>query len=213
MRNAFVGFSASNRPFACAPEATARRVIGVRRVLGVAMSTTVMFQYEEPMSTASDLPRVCALYAQLREGWNRGSGEAFAAPFMKDGDLIGFDGVRFHGREEIVRFHDPLFKTHLKGTRLIGDVTDVRFLGSDVAVMHARGGTILRGHSQPAPERDSIQTLVAVRDSDGEWRLVAFQNTRVRPMGRNVLCTLLWLVTDRLWRWCLPRREFVGQSL
>lgn len=158
-------------------------------------------------SMASDVSRVCALYAQLMEGWNRGSGEAFAAPFMKDGDLIGFDGVRFHGRDEIIRFHDPLFKEHLKGTRLVGEVTDVRFLGSNVAVMHARGGTIHPGHRRPAPERDSIQTLVAARDDDSEWRLVAFQNTRVRPMGRNVLGTLLWLVTDRLWRWCLPRTE------
>lgn len=158
------------------------------------------------MSSESDMTRVRALYAQLMEGWNRGSGEAFAAPFMRDGDLIGFDGVRFRGREEIVRFHDPLFKTHVRGTRLVGDVTDVRFLGADVAVMHARGGTILRGRSTPAPERDSIQTLVAARDDDGEWRLVAFQNTRVRPIGRNVAGTLLWLVSDWLWRWCLPRR-------
>jgi uncharacterized protein (TIGR02246 family) len=163
-------------------------------------------------SMASDLSPVRTLYAQLMDGWNRGCGEAFAAPFMDDGDLIGFDGVRFHGRDEIVRFHDPLFKTHLKGTRLVGDVTDVRFLSADVAIMHARGGTIHREHTQPAPERDSIQTLVAARDHNGEWRLVAFQNTRVRPIGRNVLGTLLWLVTDRLWRWCLPRSESARRS-
>ena len=174
---------------------------------GAIMNSEGMGQDSLPVCRTSDLRRVRALYTQLMEGWNQGSGEAFAAPFIKDGDLIGFDGVRFRGRAEIIGFHDPLFKTHLKGTRLIGDVTDVRFLGSDVAVMHARGGTIRRGHTRPAPERDSIQTLVAARDDDGEWRLVAFQNTRVRPMGRNVLWTLLWLVTDWLWRWCLLLRR------
>jgi hypothetical protein len=34
--------------------------------------------------------------------------------------------TRFRGHDEIVGFHDPLFKTHLKGTRLVGDLTDVR---------------------------------------------------------------------------------------
>lgn len=170
------------------------------------MSTTAVLRHDRPTPTSADLEGVRALYAQLMDGWNQGSGEAFAAPFVTDGDLVGFDGVRFHGREEIVRFHDPLFKTHLKGTRLVGAVTDVRFLGADVAVMHARGGTIRRGRDTPAPERDSIQTLVAARGDDGEWRLVAFQNTRVRPIGRDVLGTLLWLVSDWLWQWCLPRR-------
>jgi hypothetical protein len=84
-------------------------------------------------------------------------------------------------------------------------VTDVRFLGDDVAVLHALGGTVLREKSTAAPERDSIQTLVAVKRND-RWQLVAFQNTRVRPIGRNHLGTLMWLVSDWLWRWCLPKR-------
>jgi len=145
------------------------------------------------------------LYEQLMEGWNQGSGEAFAAPFADDGDLIAFDGTHFQGREEIVPFHQRLFDTHLKGTRLVGQVTSIRFLGPDVALMHARGGTIMRGKSAPAPERDSIQTLVASR-SGGGWRLSAFQNTRVRPIGRNVGGTFVWLFSDWLWKVFRPRR-------
>jgi uncharacterized protein (TIGR02246 family) len=145
-----------------------------------------------------------ALYAALMDGWNRGSAEAFAAPLDDEVDFIAFDGTRFRRRDELVRFHEPLFKTHLKGTRLVGDVTDVRFLGSDVAVLHARGGTIMRGRSRPSPERDSVQTLVAVK-REGRWRLIAFQNTRIRPIGQNALGTLCWLIGDWFWKWCLPR--------
>jgi hypothetical protein len=68
-----------------------------------------------------------------------------------------------------------------------------------VAVMHARGGTIMQGDARPTPERDSIQTLVAVR-RDGQWQLLAFQNTRVRPMGQDLASTLLWLVSDWFWK-------------
>jgi uncharacterized protein (TIGR02246 family) len=159
---------------------------------------------QESVPSRVEADEVRALYTRAIEGWNRGSGEAFAAPFADDADFIAFDGVRFYGREEIARFHDPLFKTHLKGTRLVGDVTDVRFIGNDIAVLHASGGTVLPGKSRPAPERDSIQTLVAVKRS-GAWQLIAFQNTRVRPIGRNLRSTFLWLVSDWLWKWCLPK--------
>jgi uncharacterized protein (TIGR02246 family) len=152
-----------------------------------------------------DEAAVRALYEQLMIGWNKGSGEAFSAPFAEDGDLIGFDGTHLKGRPEIASFHQPLFNKWLKGTRLVGEVKSVRFLTPEVAVMHAVGGTVMRGKSDPAPERDSIQTLIALK-CGGEWRLAAFQNTRVRPMGRNARGTLVWLVSDGLWKLFRPRK-------
>jgi uncharacterized protein (TIGR02246 family) len=153
----------------------------------------------------TDESAVRGLYEELMDGWNRGSAEAFAAPFCADGDLVGFDGTHLRGREEIVAFHRPLFDKWLKGTRLVGRVESLRFVARDVALMHALGGTVMRGRSEAAPERDSVQTLVAVR-RDGEWRLAAFQNTRVRPMGRSAGGTFVWLLSDRLWRALGPRR-------
>src|SRR5690606_37653979 len=98
----------------------------------------------------------------------------------------------------LAAFHQTLFDKWLKGSRLVGKAT-VRFVTSDTAVVVAHGGTILRGKSKPSPVRDSIQTLTAVRTSDG-WRFTSFQNTRLRPMTANRRHLLLWLVTDQLWR-------------
>ena len=39
---------------------------------------------------SNDEAAVRSLYEQLMAGWNKGSGEAFGAPFAEDGDLIGF---------------------------------------------------------------------------------------------------------------------------
>jgi hypothetical protein len=86
----------------------------------------------------------------------------------------------------------------------VGRVEDVRFLSPDVVLMHAVGSTVMRGESEPSPERDSIQTLVATREG-GEWRLAAFQNTRVRPMGPRPVSFLLWALTDLLWKVFGPR--------
>lgn len=160
---------------------------------------------QQPTTTAADEAAVRALYQQMRDAWNVGSGEAFAAPFAEDGDLIGFDGTHLKGRKEIAPFHQRLFDTYLKGTRLVGQVTSVRFLSPDVALMHAIGGTVMRGKSSPSPERDSIQTLVATKRG-GEWRLAAFQNTRIRLIGRNVPGTLVWLLSDWLWKMCVPKK-------
>ena len=154
----------------------------------------------EISANPADEAAVRGLFQQLIAGWNRGSGAEFAAAFTKDGDLVAFDGTRFKGREEIAPFHQQLFDKWMKGTRLVGQVQDVRFLSPDVALVHAVGSTIMKDKHEPSPERDSIQTLVATRQEDGEWRLAAFQNTRVRPIGRSVAAFLIWALSDWLWK-------------
>jgi uncharacterized protein (TIGR02246 family) len=160
----------------------------------------------EQALTATDEQAVRGLYQQLMDGWNQGSATAFAEPMLEDVDFVPFDGVQLKGREAIVRFHGPLFKTHLRGSRLTGKVTGVRFLSPTVALMHARGDTLMRGQSQASPARHSIQTMVAVKGERG-WRLAAFQNTRVRPIGQNVAGTIWWLVSDWLWKFVRPREQ------
>ena len=165
---------------------------------------TIRPERGEKTAGPTDEEAIRGLYQELMDGWNRGSGDAFAAPFTEDGDLVAFDGTRFRGRKEIVPFHQQLFKKWLEGTRLVGEVRDVRFLGPDVALMHAVGSTVMRGKSEPSPERDSIQTLVATREG-GQWRIAAFQNTRVRPMGPGLVSVLLWALTDLLWKVFSPK--------
>ena len=154
--------------------------------------------------SVTDEQAVKSLYLRLMKGWNQGSARAFVEPMAEDVDFVPFDGVYFKGRDALAGFHEPLFQTHLKGTRLVGEVTSVRFLAPDVALIHAVGGTVLPGKTEPSPERDSIQTLVARRQA-GEWRLAAFQNTRVRPIGRNFAGTMWWLLTDWLWKFVRPK--------
>ena len=180
---------------------TERRVYGNEAGGMEAVAANPMAETQRVLSDAHapDEVAVRALYRELMDGWNRGSGAAFAAVFAEDGDLVGFDGTRFQGRGVIAPFHQELFDKWVKGTRLVGRVTDVRFLSADVALLHATGGTVKRGRSVPAPEQDSIQTLVATRQG-GEWRLAAFQNTRLRPIGPGFASILAWLVSDLLWK-------------
>lgn len=154
---------------------------------------------EQQAQPSTDEAAVRGLYRQLMDGWNQGSGAAFAAAFTDDGDLVAFDGTHLKGRQQIAEVQQRLFDRFLKGTRLVGDVEHVRFLDSDTAVLHAVGNTIMRRKTRPSPARTSIQTLVAVRQGS-QWRLAAFQNTRIRPMGRSAGTFLVWTLGDWLWR-------------
>jgi hypothetical protein len=46
--------------------------------------------------------------------------------------------------------------------------------------------------------------MVAVNGENG-WRVAAFQNTRVRPIGKNLAGTMWWLLTGWLWELARPR--------
>jgi uncharacterized protein (TIGR02246 family) len=117
------------------------------------------------------------------DGWNRGSGDAFAAPFTDDSDFIGFDGTHMEGQEQIATFHQMLFDNFVKGSRLVGKMRHIRFLSSDIAIMIAVGGTVMAGQSDIEPERNSIHTLVAIKH-DRKWHFTAFQNSRAQFIGR-----------------------------
>ena len=142
-----------------------------------------MNQHSQTLPSAADEAAIRAIYQQLMDGWNAGSGDAFASLFEEDGDLVGFDGTHFKGRQEIALFHQRLFDMFLKGSRLVGKVRNLRLLTSDVAVMHAIGGTVMAGQTHLEPERNSAQTLVAIK-RNGKWSLAAFQNTRATYLGR-----------------------------
>lgn len=116
------------------------------------------------------------LYKQMIDGWNSGSGDTFAAPFTDDSDFIGFDGTLMNGRQQISSFHQMLFDSFVKGSRLVGKVRGIRFVSSDVAIMIAVGGSVMAGQSDIEPERYSISTLVAIK-RDRILQFSAFQNT------------------------------------
>ena len=162
--------------------------------------------HHETRRDPADERAVRELFEKLLEDWARGDGEAYGSRFAEDADYVAFDGTRTKGREEISSAHQRLFDKFMKGTRLTGRIEGIEFPVPGVALVHATGGTLLRGKRVPSPERDSIQTLVAVKRAEG-WRFAAFHNTRVRPIGLGARTFLLWAITDRMWRIFGPGRN------
>jgi uncharacterized protein (TIGR02246 family) len=147
-------------------------------------------------STSSpDEQAVRDLFRELLEAWGRGDGPAYGALFTEDADYVAFDGSNRRGSQAIASEHQQLFDTWLKGTRLVEQIDSLRFLGPDVALVHATGGTIFPGQRDERGRRPSIQTLVAVKRGDA-WRFTAFHNTRI--VRRNAFQWVLYGITSKL---------------
>ncbi len=167
---------------------------------------TVRSDHHETTSNPADERAIHRLFEKLLEDWARGDGGAYGFRFTEDADYVAFDGSRTRRRGEISSSHQRLFDKFMKGTRLTGRIESIKFPGPGVALVHATGGTVMRGKTKSSPERVSIQTLVAVK-REGGWRFAAFHNTRVRPINRGVGAFLIWAITDRLWRAFGPGRN------
>ena len=136
------------------------------------------------MPTHSDIARddVIALYTHLLEAWNSRSAERFSGLFAEDGTAVGFDGSQMHGRAEIASSLGAVFGHHPTAA-YVARVREVRTLGPGTMLLRAVAGMVPPGASELKPERNAIQSLVAVADA-GVPRIELFQNTPARFDGR-----------------------------
>ena len=123
-----------------------------------------------------------ALYRDLIERWNERDAAGMAALFADDGESVGFDGGRMHGRAGVHEGLAPIFADHPTASYVVGSVT-VRPLGEDVALLRAIVGMVPPGGDDVMPDRNVTQTVVAQRER-GDWRVVLFQNTPAQYHGR-----------------------------
>ncbi|MUM28409.1 SgcJ/EcaC family oxidoreductase [Mycolicibacterium sp. CBMA 295] len=119
-------------------------------------------------------------------GWDAGDPEAYASVFTLDADYVTFLGSRHKGREAIAMAYAPLFRT--QGSSLRTQITRLRYLTSDVALVQARAAVTTQAHRW-IRRADRINTSVAVRTEDG-WLLASSQNTTRRLFSEKLLSGL-----------------------
>jgi uncharacterized protein (TIGR02246 family) len=141
------------------------------------------------MSTDISRDAVVALYARLLEAWNSRDARTFAETFAEHGSAIGYDGSPMNGRAEIHDTLEAIFRHHTPAT-YVARVREVRELSPGVALLRAVAGMVPPGASQLNPERNAIQSLVAVLEG-GAPRIALFQNTPARFDGRPQLAESL----------------------
>lgn len=131
---------------------------------------------------AADEAAVRALVQKCAEGWNKGSGEAFAAQFAEDSDYVVVNGMHIKGRRQNAAGHQQIFDTIYKGTRLWVQVKSVRFLRPDVALMHTVSRVLKPGESDTSAAPEAIQTWTVSKHGN-EWLVDTFHNTPIQRQG------------------------------
>jgi uncharacterized protein (TIGR02246 family) len=131
----------------------------------------------------SDLAAVHSLAQSIVAAWATSDADAFAAVFTEDGSVILPGGVYLKSRVEIRDFMAAAYAGPFKGTAVAANPIDVRFISPDTSLMITEGGVLLPGETQVAEER-AIQAMWVSVKRDGEWKVAAYQNTRVaQPAG------------------------------
>lgn len=92
-------------------------------------------------------------------------------------------------RSEIEATLDRIFADHETST-YVGNVREELAITDDVSLVLAVCGMVPRGRSELNSAVNAIQTLLAVR-TDGDWKLVDFQNTPAQYHGRPDLAEAL----------------------
>lgn len=134
--------------------------------------------------SAPDESIIRGFYQHMIDGWNRGVANEFASAFSERADFIAFEGTHLKGRNEIAKFHQNLFDTVVKGTRLEGEVLFIHFLSPRLATMHAVARIALAGQQETSPSRDSMQLFVIVKE-DSVWRIEGMLNARKLTLERQ----------------------------
>jgi uncharacterized protein (TIGR02246 family) len=148
-------------------------------------------------STPSEDPaesKVRELYRRMLAAWNNRNAVGMAALFDDEGYVVGFDGSQVNGRAEIESEMGRIFAHH-PTPPYFGKTRGVRFVTPEVAILRAVAGMVPPGKSDIDPTLNAVQSLVASRSLDGEWRIALFQTTPAQFHGRPELVQQL---TDEL---------------
>jgi len=136
----------------------------------------------------SDEAAIRELEHKFNAGWNAHDPDALAEPLVDDAQFITVNGAwttsRAGFRDLMQRLHGPS-GPYRSSTRKTPEM-HVRLLAPDIAILHSRfwiDGEVLHD-ALSTPSRESVGTRV-LHKIDGRWRIVATQNTDVRPGRRH----------------------------
>ncbi|WP_433351881.1 SgcJ/EcaC family oxidoreductase [Microtetraspora malaysiensis] len=126
----------------------------------------------------ADTAAVTAVLDRLTAAWDAGDGAAYGAEFTDDATYITYVGTLYIGGAEIGTAHQALFDSFLKGTQLASEIVSIRFTGPDTVLITTRGDV----HKGRAGKLHKIQTYTLARQATGDWKVVAFQNTKHKAL-------------------------------
>ncbi len=132
------------------------------------------------MTSAADTQAIQSILTRLESAWNVYDSASFAAEFVEDAIFIHVFGGQLDGRDAITASHRRIFDTIYKGSRVSMKLEDVRFVRPDVAIALTSSRLEFPGRDD-APHVEARPTMIVAKEQ-GDWRIVAFQNTKISEL-------------------------------
>lgn len=127
---------------------------------------------------------IAEVMARYEAAFNQNDAEAMNALFSPDTIFVNFSGALVFGADRLYQAQSSVFSEGgpLEKITVRYLIESIVFLTPDVAVAHARqrsttaDGRLVPGDRDPM---EGILTMTLTRNSDGDWRIRAAQNTPV----------------------------------
>ena len=157
------------------------RRLGVSLVLAVGGGRLLPAQAPLP---AADSAAIAAVVADLDAAWHSGDADRWVAHYAHDAQFVNISGTVMSDRIALRERLDQIFRGMFRGSRHVGTLRHLRFLGPDIAVVdediEITGFTALPPGIRPtAPNILRTRMRHVFQRNDGRWRIVASQNTAV----------------------------------
>lgn len=124
------------------------------------------------------------LASMFAESWNRRDGKAYGEAYWDDAELVDPSGQVWRGRAAIIQTHVDLWKGPAKNTQMTAQVRRVQTLTANLFI--ADIDTAASGFAPPPPGAPDgiVRTRLkhVVQKRNGEWRILASQNTFVAAL-------------------------------
>jgi uncharacterized protein (TIGR02246 family) len=140
---------------------------------------------------------IAELFAMMQAGWKEGDADKFAAVFAGNSRFVAFDGAVLTGPKEISAYHATPFATHLAKTELRFGPLDIKAVAHRVYIVASEGGIVRGQQGTGGLIGQSAQTFV-IKRQEGGLRILAFQNTRARPID-GPAAAMVWKRFDEEW--------------
>ncbi|ADJ48566.1 hypothetical protein AMES_6740 [Amycolatopsis mediterranei S699] len=114
---------------------------------------------------------------RVRGAWDRNDPELLAEVFTDNGSMLVGD-EQLKSPAEVREYMKKAFEGAYAGSRLVETPVVIRKLSETVAFAVTKGGIVLAGETEVAPEREVRATWVIVKDG-GDWKLLSHQTSPV----------------------------------
>jgi uncharacterized protein (TIGR02246 family) len=126
------------------------------------------------IGSKADQHAVLGVLKGVYEAWEANDAEAFVADYLDDASVVQ-PGVYKKDRQEIQSTMAGGFAGPLKGSRVIDQPRDVRFLNEDTAIVISEGGIVFPGQNA-VPSEGTVRATWVLAKRDGRWLVAAYHS-------------------------------------